>query len=261
MRRYLQVLRAFWSNSLSLDIEYRADFLINLVTVVVSLAAGLLVIAVMFSGRAAIAGWTFEQALTLYGIFLFFEEFSTGFLAVNIGGLPELIRRGDLDFLLLKPMNSQLQVSIRRFSITGLPSYLLGIAVTLYGMAAQGALDASNLLLLAFFVLCAMAIVYAIWALLHTLAFWFVRVENLSQLFYAVFETARFPITVFPRWLRVVFTFIIPVAFITTVPASAAVGTLDWPFAIAAPVIALLGLFASHLLWRFALKHYTSASS
>ncbi|NJO35298.1 MAG: DUF2848 family protein [Rhodospirillales bacterium] len=102
------MLRAFWSNSLALDIEYRADFLINLVSVAVSLAAGLLVIAVMFSGREAIAGWTFEQALTLYGIFLFFEEFSTGFLAINIGGLPELVRRGDLDFLLLKPMNSQL---------------------------------------------------------------------------------------------------------------------------------------------------------
>jgi ABC-2 type transport system permease protein len=261
MRRYLQILRAFWSNSLSLDLEYRADFVVNLVSVVLSLGAGLLVIAVMFEHRAEIAGWTFYQALTLYGVYLFFEEFAVGFLAINIGSLPELVRRGDLDFLLLKPMNSQLQVSIRRFAITGLPTYLLALAVALYGMSAQGALTATNLLLLAVFMLCAMAIVYAIWALLHSLAFWFVRVENLSQLFYAVFETARFPVGVFPRWLRIVFTFIIPVAFITTVPASAAVGTLDWPFAIAAPVIAILGLLASHLLWRFALKHYTSASS
>jgi ABC-2 type transport system permease protein len=120
-------------------------------------------------------------------------------------------------------MYSQVQVSIRRFAITGLPTYLL--------------------------------------ALLHSLAFWFVRVENLSQLFYALFETARFPVGVFPRWLRIVFTFVIPVAFITTVPASAAVGTLGWSLGPAAPAIALLGLFVSHVVWQFALKHYTSASS
>jgi ABC-2 type transport system permease protein len=258
MKRYLQILRAFWSNSLSLDLEYRADFLINLVSVVLSLGAGLLVIAVMFAHKQDIAGWTFYQALTLYGVYLFFEEFAVGFLAINIGGLPELIRRGDLDFLLLKPVNSQFQVSLRRFAITGIPTYLLAIAVTLYAMSAQGVLGAANLTLLALFMLCGMLIVYAIWSLLHTLAFWFVRIENISQLFYAVFETARFPVGVFPRWLRIVFTFVIPVAFITTVPA---VGTLDWSLGVAAPCIAVLGLLLSHAFWQFALKRYTSASS
>ncbi len=128
-------------------------------------------------------------------------------------------------------------------------------------MAAMGSLTLANVLALILFLICAMLIVYAIWALLHTLAFWLVKIENISQIFFAVFETARFPVGAFPGVLRVFFTVVVPVAFMTTVPASAAAGTLDWRYAVAAPLIALIGLWLSHRFWQFALRHYTSASS
>jgi ABC-2 type transport system permease protein len=106
-----------------------------------------------------------------------------------------------------------------------------------------------------------MLIVYAIWALLHTLAFWLVKIENISQVFFAVFEVARFPVGAFPGVLRLFFTVVVPVAFMTTVPASAAAGALDWRYALASPLIAVAGLWLSHRFWQYALRHYTSASS
>jgi ABC-2 type transport system permease protein len=254
-------LRAFWANSLALELEYRVDFLISAVTALVSFGAGLLLLHVMFQQTESIGGWGFYQALTLYGVYLFLEEFTVDFLAVNVGDLPSLIRRGDLDFILLKPVGSQLFVSIRKFVLTSLPALLLGLGVMLYGMWMQETMNIASLALALAFLLCAMLIMYAIWTILHTLAFWFVRIENIAQVFYAVFEVARFPITVYPGWLRTAFTFIVPVAFMTTVPASAASDAIDWTLAIWAPVIALGGLWASHLFWQFALKHYTSASS
>jgi ABC-2 type transport system permease protein len=261
MKRILSLTRAFWASSISLNLEYRIDFLVEVVSALISFAAGLLVLDVMFLYTDGLGGWSFHQALALYGVYLFLEEFCWGFLTPNIGAVPDLIRKGDLDFLLMKPVNSLLQVSIRHFKVTGLFSYLLAGGVTLYAMSAMDTLDIANVLALVLFLLCAMLIVYAIWALLHTLAFWLVKVENISQIFFAVFEVARFPVGAFPGVLRVFFTVVVPVAFMTTVPASAAAGTLDWRFAVAAPLIALGGLWLSHRFWQFALRHYTSASS
>jgi ABC-2 type transport system permease protein len=261
MRRLLRLIRAFWANSLALDLEYRIDFLVSAATALFSFGAGLLVLQVMFRYSQSLGGWSFHQALALYGIYLLLEEFATGFLAFNIGGVPELIRRGDLDFTLLKPANSQLQVSIRHFRIVGLPAYLLALGILGYAMAEMGSLTPVNILLLVGFLICALAIIYAIWALLHTLAFWLVRIENIAQIFYAVFEVARFPIGAFPGPMRIIFTVVIPIAFMTTVPASAAAGILDWRLGIAAPLIAAIGLWLSHRFWQFALRHYTSASS
>jgi ABC-2 type transport system permease protein len=261
MKRLIRLLRAFWANSLALELEYRIDFLIGAVTAILSFGAGLLVLHIMFQQAGTIGGWTFYQALTLYGVYLFLEEFAVDFLAVNVGDLPSLIQRGDFDFVLLKPVNSQLFVSVRKFVLTSLPALLLGLGVMLYGMWAMKTIDVASLALTSLFLICAMLIMYAIWTGLHTLAFWFVRIENVAQVFYAVFEVARFPITAYPGWLRTVFTLIVPVAFMTTVPASAASDAIDWTLAVWAPVIALGGLWASHRFWQFALKHYTSASS
>jgi len=261
MMRLGRLIRAFWTNSLALDLEYRVDFLISAVTALLSFGAGLMVLQVMFRYTGSLGGWTFHQALALFGIYLLIEEFASGFLAFNIGSLPELIRRGDLDFILLKPVNSQLQVSIRHFRIVSLPAYLLAFGILGYAMVEMGSLTVTNLLLLVIFLACALLIVYAIWALLHTLAFWLVRIENIAQIFYGVFKVARFPIGAFPSPMRIIFTVIIPVTFITTVPASAAAGILDWRLGAAAPLIALLGVWLSHRFWQFALRHYTSASS
>jgi ABC-2 type transport system permease protein len=261
MKRIFSLARAFWASSIALNLEYRADFLVEAFTALVSFGAGLLVLDVMFQYTDGLGGWTFHQALALYGVYLFLEEFCWGFLTPNIGSVPELIRKGDLDFLLLKPLDSQLQVSIRHFKVTGLFSYLLAIGVIGYSMVEMGSLSAWNVAALLLYLACAMLIVYAIWALLHTLAFWLVKIENISQIFFAVFEVARFPVGAFPGVLRVFFTVVVPVAFMTTVPASAAAGALDWRFAVAAPLIALGGLWLSHRFWQFALRHYTSASS
>ncbi len=261
MTRLLHLIRAFWANSLALDLEYRIDFIISAVTALISFGAGLLVLQVMFRYTQSLGGWDFHQALALYGIYLFLEEFATGFLAFNIGSVPELIRRGDLDFVLIKPANSQVQVSIRHFRIVGLPALLLALGILVYAMVELGSLTALNVLLMIAFLACAMAIIYAIWALLHTLAFWLVRIENISQVFFGVFKVARFPISAFPAPMRVLFTVVIPITFMTTVPASAAAGILDWRLGLSAPIIAAIGLWLSHRFWQFALRHYTSASS
>ena len=105
------------------------------------------------------------------------------------------------------------------------------------------------------------AVVYALWLVLVTLTFWFVRVDNIEQIVWQGFEAARYPIEIYPGWLRGALTYGIPVAFIITIPAQALSGRAgQMPIAVACTV-GILSLTAATFFWRFGLKHYTGASS
>ena len=261
MQRSLRILRAQLRNSIAIDLEYRWDVVFNGVTMLLSLAAGAMLLAVMFKHAGAVGGWSFHQALGLYGVFLFFEELAFRVMTANIGALPEDIRTGSMDFVLLRPISSQWYVSTRRFPFTCVPNLLLALGIVVYAMARLGTLTPLNLALFVVLMGSGVLIMYGVWALLLTTAFWLVRVENITELFHAAFSTGRFPVTAFPGWLKLILTVVLPVAFITTVPAGAAVGQLDWSLALLSPVIALAVVSLSHLFWRQALRHYTSASS
>jgi ABC-2 type transport system permease protein len=105
----------------------------------------------------------------------------------------------------------------------------------------------------------AVAVVYAIWVALMCLAFWFVAVQNLSVLFDAVFEGARYPVTAYPGVLRFLFVYLIPIAWTTTIPASALTGRLRPVSALGAAAVAAVVLALTRLLWKAALSKYTSA--
>jgi ABC-2 type transport system permease protein len=261
MRRHARIIRACLRNSVALDLEYRFDFVLNIATMALSLGAGALVLLVMFRHAGSLGGWTFHEALALYGVFLFFEELSFEVMTANIGRLPADIRDGHFDFVLLKPASSQRLVSVRRFPLTAIPSLAVAIGIVVWSMAGLGTLSPGNLALFLLLLLCGVVIMYAILALLLTTSFWLVRVENITEVFHALFAAGRFPVSAFPRWMRMVFTAIVPVAFITTVPASAAIGRIDSNLALAAPFVAGALLWLSGRLWKLALSHYTSASS
>jgi ABC-2 type transport system permease protein len=105
-------------------------------------------------------------------------------------------------------------------------------------------------------------ILYSIWILVVSAAFWVVKVDNLSYLFGSLFDVARWPITIFGRGaLRIVFTFVFPVAVMTTYPAMALLGTLQPSTAVAAIAGGVVFAAVARAVWRRALRMYTSASS
>ena len=126
----------------------------------------------------------------------------------------------------------------------------LEVAVSGWGLAIFGLAMASGL-----------AIVYAIWLALTTLVFWFVRVENITMIFNLFFQTGRYPVEVYPFWMRQVLTFVFPVAFITTVPAQTITGREPAVFLWLAPLVAALSVVAAVRFWHLGLSRYTSASS
>ncbi|WP_162913024.1 ABC-2 family transporter protein [Rhodospirillaceae bacterium SYSU D60014] len=261
MTRYFSLLRIFLTNSLQLEMEYRINLVMDAVNALLSFAAGLLVLYAIFDHADAIGGWSFPQALSLLGVFMILEGFIEFFLYPNFNRLPDYIRKGDMDFMLLKPVSSQFLVSFRYIRLWKLPELATGVFLLGYAMTVLDTLSVATLALTLVLLASAAAIVYSIWCMLTTTAFWLIKVDNLPELFYSLFTAGRFPVSAFPPWARFFLTFILPIAFATTVPASAAAGRLDGGMAAGSVLVAVFALLLSHGLWRLAVASYTSASS
>lgn len=259
MRDYLRVLGRFLKANLMAALEYRADFVANAVVAVASALWTLAALQVFFMHRPRLGGWRYEEALIVAGLFIAFEGVMAALFRPNLEDIPEAIRQGTLDFVLLRPLDSQFLVSFQRLQFWHLTDILLGFGVVAWALLRLGWPPPGRLLLFGAMLLSGLVIFYSLLMILITLAFWFVEVGNIMELIYTFFEAGRFPVTAFPSWVRIVLTFIVPIAFITTVPAQAALGWLRPSGAAAGALIAAFLFFLSHAFWRYALRHYTSA--
>jgi ABC-2 type transport system permease protein len=176
--------------------------------------------------------------------------------------LMEDVRQGTLDFTLTKPEDAQVLVTVKQVQIWKLIDVALGLALVAVALVRLGA-EIGALQALAFGValLAGAAMVYSVWLMLATLTFWFVRLENILVIFMAMWEAGRWPVGIYPPWLRATLTFVVPVAFATTVPAEALAGRLTAETLAGAVGLGALLLALSRWFWRFGVRHYSGASA
>ncbi len=262
MTRYLNILRIFWSASISAEMEYRVNFLMAAISSVMTLAGTVLMLFLFYRTGYQMGGWPWRDALAVVGIFTFLEGTQSTFMTPNRTRVTEHVREGTLDFVLLKPVDSQFWLSVRSVSLWGVPNVVMGLAIVVYALMTRespptvlGVLLGSAALLLGVLML------YSLGYLLSTISIWYIKLYNITMAMQALVETGRYPITAYPGAYQVFFTFILPVAFMTTVPAQlmTARGGAGW--LLGAVIVAAMLLLASIAFWRFALRYYTSASS
>src|SRR5512139_1758274 len=260
--RYLKLLGIFYKAAILTDLEYRANFVTNVLMSIVAAFATVLTVSIFFGHTATIGGWSFYEALIVVGLFQLFLGMVDTFITPNVRDFTEHLRLGTMDFILTKPLNSQFHASLRRINIWRSVDMLIGAGVIAYALHHLGATLAPDrgamfLVLL----ICAALILYSLIMLLITSAFWFVQLENVMELLFTFYEAGRFPVSVFPAWLRAILTFVVPIAFITTVPAAVIIGRLNAEFVLLALIVTALLFAACVAFWRFAVRHYSSASS
>ncbi len=262
MLRYLRLMRVFYKASLLTEMEYRANFLVHAFYSVGWAFWVWFGVAVFYQHGSSLAGWSYYEALVIVGLFQMFGGLIEAFLRPNIAAIVEHICKGTLDFVLLKPVDSQFFVSTRQVVFWKFLDIGVGLAIVAYALWQQGIVPGLDVIILfVLMLILGASMLYAVWFSLITTAFWFVRVDNISELLMAFFETGRFPVGVFPHLIRFALTFVVPIAFMTTFPAAVLLGRLDWQYLWIGCALAAVLLLWSVRFWRFALRHYTSASS
>lgn len=261
LRRYFTLLRMFASTSLSAEMEYRANFTFSVLSSAMNLGASVFTVRLFFSHGASLGGWSWPAALVVLGAFTVLSGISQSLLQPNLNKLVEHVREGTLDFVLLKPLDAQLWLSARRVSPWGIPDAVLGCCLIVYGaLAVEPTLWAWLALVLSLF--CSSLILYSLWFIMATTTVWFVQIYNVTEVLRGLLDAGRFPIDAFPAGAyRFVFTFVIPVAFMTSVPAQVILGQTAPSHLAGALGFGAVLFGVSRAFFRFALRYYTSASS
>jgi ABC-2 type transport system permease protein len=244
------------------ELQYRVNFVLSLVQSLVSVGTSLAVLALVFLHTDSLRGWSGDELVVVMGVFVLMGGVVRSVIQPNMQQLMVDIEKGTLDGLLTKPADSQLLVSARKFDVWQAVDVLVGAALVVVGLVRVGRpVSAPAVVSFALTLLLGMVVLYCFWLLLTVSAFWIVRVDVLVEMFDGLYQAGRWPVGIYPGWLRIAFTFLLPLAFAITVPASALTrGISGWVLLGTAAFTALLFTLA-RLTWRYALRHYTGASA
>ena len=262
MLRYFRLLGVQLRASALVALQYRSDFVVDGVIEAFWIVTALIPLQAVFKLTNSLAGWSFAEALMVIGWFTLLQAILEGAINPSLTAVVDHIRKGTLDFVLLKPADAQFLVSTAKFQPWRSLNAFTAVAIFAYSFHLLGRAPTAAGLTAALVLLCtATLLLYSLWILTVSAAFYVVRVDNLTYFFDSIFDAARWPSSVFRGILRFIFTFVIPLALMTTFPAQAMLGNLNTETFLTSVVGALLFAILARLMWLRSIGKYTSASS
>ena len=209
------------------ELQYRANLAVQVFQSVIALVTGLVVLALVFGQTANLGGWTQSELLAVMGVHILMGGIIGAAVQPNMERLMGDVRQGTLDFILTKPEDSQVLISVREFRIWRLVDVVIGAVVLVIAIIRiQGSLGLGTALAFAFALLIGATMIYCFWLILTTAAFWIVRMDEIHELWDGIYQSGRWPVTIYPGWLRISLTYLVPIAFAVTVPAEVLTGRL-----------------------------------
>lgn len=261
--RVLKIYSLFLSQNIKKELIYRTNFLMLLAIDLVGMGVPVVFFSVLFGENETLAGWSFPATLILIGSVGLLRELAYLTFRDGLGFLGEEIRRGRFDLVLTKPFPPQLLVSFKQLSLTeSIGEGLAGFFLIGYGFIHLGVpVGGVNIVLFLLLLILSYLLYYAVVLLVNATSFWIVKTEGLNALVWSFMEMARYPRDILKGVGKLIFTFVIPISLIATVPATALVGRFDWGLTLTLALLAVIFLLAANFVWRQGVKHYNSASS
>jgi ABC-2 type transport system permease protein len=259
---YFRLLAIYLRASIMGEIQYRVNFFVQLFEALVALATGLVALSLVFAYTDTLAGWSQAELLAVMGVHILMGGVISTMIQPNMTRLMNDVQQGTLDYMLTKPEDAQLLVSVREFRFWQLVDVVVGAVVLVWALQRLGTevgLGEAAAFIAA--LMMGMLLLYSFWLMLTSSTFWFIRVGDLLEMFESMYLAGRWPVGVYPPWLRLSLTFLVPVAFAVTVPATALTGRLTLIALLGAAALTVTALLLSRLLWRAGLRRYSGASA
>lgn len=260
--RYLRLYFSFLKINLQSALAYRNNFLFGLLITGLESFAIFITITILFNHIPSINEWSYSDMMVLIGIYMVVNGLSWVLFRASVEKLDHLINRGDFDNFLVKPISSQFLASFNRMDVEDAARGVVGIAIIIAGFVQADRIP--TLFGIIGFIItlaCAEAILYSLQLILKTISFKFVQGWGSNNIFYRLQDTAQFPLTIYRGLTRLFFTLIIPMYFVTTVPAQLLLGKVTSLWLLWALLAATISLVVTRAIWHHMLKSYSSASS
>jgi len=257
-----KLISTFLKVNLQIALAYRVDTAVNILINAMWLGWELLSLSIIFSNTEALGGWGPGELIALLGVFRLVNMVMAAVIWPATQNFNTAVRDGSLDYTLLQPYNSLFLVTFSRIVVWRVWDLVLGIGLVVAGISMSGVgATPANLAFFILLVVSGMLIIYSLWIVMIAATFWFVKFDNNVTILQALLDSGRYPATVYPPWLRMIVTFVVPIAVATTVPLQGLRGDLA-----AGQVGLFLGVGAlcfmiAYQVWRAGVKRYSGASS
>ena len=264
VRRYIEIYSIMMRNSLIREMSFKANFLLWMVVEILWFCGQIVFFSIIFGNVDHIGDWTKWEVVLLIGTHQIIAQLFQAFFFVNVANIPELVRTGRLDSLLVLPVDSQFAVSTKQFALDSIVNAALGGAVVCVSLSQLGVMPNPLSILLYLSALgFGVAVHYSIMLGLAAMSFWIIRAQGLVYGYFNFLNIARYPDVIFPWIFRLIFGWIIPVVIIANIPARLLIKSFGQPFPLMLHLIvaSTIVFWLSRVFWRFALRHYSSASS
>lgn len=260
--RTLKLLSAFLKMNIQMSLAYRADTVVNILLNLMWLGWELLSLNIIFSNTETLGGWGLGELIALLGVFRLVNTLMIALIWPNTEKFNQSIRDGSMDYTILQPVNSMFLVTFSRITVWRFWDLILAVVLIVVGVnMAEEVTSAPQILTFILLAITGMIIIYSLWIVLIALTFWFVKFDNNVTILQALLDAGRYPATVYPVWLRVIVTFIIPIAVATTVPLQALRGELGAPQVLTFVFVSIVSFIVASRVWKAGLKQYSGASS
>lgn len=259
-----EVYAIMFRNSLIREMSFKLNFLLWMLVEVLWFLGQIVFIEVVFSYVGGIGGWTKWEVVLLIGTHQVIGQLFQAFFYMNLANLPELVRTGRMDFMLLLPVDTQFLVSLKQFGMDNVVNALVGAGFVLFSLWKLAIVPTvSQILLYLAAVCCGILIHYAIMLVFSMASFWMVRSQGLIYGYYSLFNIGRYPDTIYRGAFKLVFSWMIPVIIVANIPARLLIHAAENPTPLLVELVAttFFMIGATRLLWNAALRHYSSASS
>ncbi|HET7142651.1 MAG TPA: ABC-2 family transporter protein [Anaerolineales bacterium] len=258
----IKLLYSFLKVNIQMALAYRADTVVNILLNIMWLGWELLSISIIFSNTTLLGGWGLGELIALLGVFRLVNTMMIALIWPNTEKFNQSIRDGSMDYTILQPINSMFLVTFSRITVWRIWDLVLAFVLIVVGINMTGdTVTALHILTFILLAISGMIVIYSLWIVLIALTFWFTKFDNNVTILQALMDSGRYPVTVYPAWLRIIVTFVIPIAVATTIPLQALRGELVPGQILLFFAISVVSFWVATIVWKLGLKRYSGASS
>lgn len=244
------------------EMQYRVNFFLQIFQSAIAVATGLIGLSLVFDQVDNLAGWTRPELLAVMGVHILMGGVIRSAIQPNMERLMEDVLNGTLDFALTKPADAQTLVSVREFRFWQLTDVIVGLVILVIAtVQLREGMSAVQVLAFLFALALGAIMLYCVWLMVTSIAFWVIRVGEIVNLFEGLYAAGRWPVSVYPDWLRTGMTFLVPVAFAVTMPAEAVTNRLTLGSMLFAVGLTIFLMILARLVWLLGLRSYSGASA
>jgi len=264
IRRYAEIYAIMLRNSVIREMSFKANFLLWMAVEFLWFVGQIVFVEVIFSYTDRIGDWTKWEVVMLIGTHQIIAQLYQSFFYINLSHIPELVRTGKMDFLLMLPVDAQFAASVKQFGLDSFVNVLVGAAFVVISVIKLG-LDLSVGQVVLYFVCLGFGVAahYGVMMTLASVSFWIVRAEGLIYGYYNLFNIGRYPDVIYRGLFKLVFTWVLPIILVANVPTRVLARIAEHPLLGVLQLIAVSTalLLVTRLVWTTAVRHYGSASS